>query len=133
MAGQLDTSAGIAAYEDGDSFTDVALFTGERRVHTDPGTVAASQTIAAYAVLAYNASNELVPAVFGAADTTATPVAIAMVAITTDATPAPVPCYWSGCFNPDRLVFDVSYDTEAKKMAAFGAPSTSNIAIKKMR
>jgi len=135
MAGQLDTTrAGIAAFEDGDSFTDVPLFTGERRVYTDSGTFAADQTVAALTVLAYDASSNLVPCVNGAGDSTATPVAIAMVAVdTTDGSTKPAPCYWSGCFNPDRLVWDDSFDTEAKKMAAFGVPSTSNIAVKKMR
>lgn len=131
---QLDTTqAGIAAYENGESFTDVPLFTGERRVHTDTGTIAAGNTIAALTVLAYDASKNLVPAVSGAADSTATPVAIAMVATDASAAAKKIPCYWSGCFNPDRLVWDASYDTEAKKLAAFGAPSTSNIAVKKMR
>ncbi len=132
---QLDTSRlGVAAFEDGDSFTDVPLFTGERRVHTDKGTIALSQTIAHLAVLARDANGDLVPCVSGGAAPTDVPVAIAMVAVTTDGVDKKdIPCYWSGCFNPDRLIWDASFDTEAKKLAAFGEPSTSNIAIKKMR
>lgn len=132
---QLDTTqAGIAAYESGESFTDVPLFTGERRVHTDTGVIAAEQEIAALTPLARDGDDNLVPAVDGGAGALGTVVAIAMVAVTTgvDET-ASIPCYWSGCFNPERLVWDASFDTDAKKMAAVGEPSVSNIALKKMR
>ncbi|MCE8012884.1 head decoration protein [Billgrantia desiderata] len=127
---QLDTTrAGIAAYEDGDSFSDVPLFTGERRVHTDKGIIGAEQDLAALTPLMRNAGGDLVKATAGN-----DVVAISMVAVTTgENETAGIPCYWSGCFNPDRLRWDESFDTEAKKMAAVGEPSVSNIAIKKMR
>lgn len=132
---QLDTTqAGLAAYENGDSFTDVALFTGERRVHTDKGVIAAEQEIAALTPLARDGDGNLAPAVSGGAGALGTVVAISMVAVTTGTgETAEIPCYWSGCFNPDRLAWDDSFDTEAKMMAAVGEPSVSNIAIKKMR
>lgn len=131
---QLDTTqAGIAAYQDGDSFTDVPLFTGERRVHTDTGTIAAEQEIAALTPLGRTAGGDLAPAVSGDANL-GTVVAISMVAVTTGVgETADIPCYWSGCFNPERLAWDVSFDTFAKQQAAVGEPSVSNIAIKKMR
>lgn len=127
---QLDTTrAGIAAYEDGDSFSDIPLFTGERRVHTDKGIIGAEQDLAALTPLMRNATGELVKATAGN-----DVVAISMVAAATGTgETAGIPCYWSGCFNPDRLAWDASFDTEAKKMAAVGEPSVSNIAIKKMR
>lgn len=132
---QLDTTqAGIAAYESGESFTDVPLFTGERRVHTDAGVIAAEQEIAALTPLARDGDGDLVPAVSGGAGALGTVVAIAMVATTTGAgETASIPCYWSGCFNPERLAWDSSFDTDAKMMAAVGEPSVSNIALKKMR
>lgn len=132
---QLDTTAaGIAAYESGDSFTDVPLFTGERRVHTDSGQIALSQDIAALTPLARDAGGDLVPSVSGGAGALGTVVAISMVAVTTDGvTKKSIPCYWSGCFNPERLAWDASFTTDALKQAAVGEPSVSNIAIKKMR
>lgn len=131
---QLTTQAGIATFEDGESMTDFPLFTGERPVHTDTGTVAADQDISALAVLAKNADGDLVPAVSDAGDTTETPVCIAMTAAETGSDETTdIPVYWSGCFNPDRLVWDSSWDTEEKRMSAFGDPSKSNIALKKMR
>lgn len=131
---QLNTTqAGVAAYEDGDSFTDVALFTGERRVHTDTGTIAAEQTIAALTPLGRTAGGDLAPAVSGDANL-GTVVAISMVAVTTGVgETADIPCYWSGCFNPERLAWGASFDTFAKQQAAVGEPSVSNIALKKMR
>lgn len=132
---QLDTTqAGIAAYESGDSFTDVPLFTGERRVHTDKGVIAAEQEVAALTPLARDGDGNLVPSVSGGAGALGTVVAISMVAATTGVgETADIPCYWSGCFNPERLAWDASFDNDAKKMAAVGEPSVSNIAIKKMR
>lgn len=132
---QLDTTlAGLAAYEDGDSFTDEPLFTGERRVHTDTGVIAAEQEIAALTPLARDSDDNLVPCVSGGASPTDEVVAISMVSITTGTgETAEIPCYWSGCFNPDRLEWDDSFDSDEKKRAAVGEPSTSNIAIKKMR
>lgn len=127
---QLDTTrAGIAAYENGDSFTDVPLFTGERRVHTDKGVIGAEQELLALTPLMRNATGELVKATAGE-----TVVAISMAHVVTGVgETAEIPCYWSGCFNPDRLHWDASFDTEAKMMAAVGEPSVSNIAIKQMR
>ena len=38
------------------------------------------------------------------------------------------PCWYSGCFNIDALVWDASFDTDAKKLAAFrGAPTPTTI------
>lgn len=132
---QLDYSkVGIAAYEDGDSFTDIPLFTGDRPVHNDTFTIALSQTIEAYTVLARDTNGDLVPAVYGGTAPTDVPVAIAMVSVTTDGvTKADIPCYTGGTFNPDYLYWDASFDTDAKKLGAFGEASDSEIAIKKMR
>jgi len=39
----------------------------------------------------------------------------------------------TGCLNPDRLVWDASYGTDAKKAKAFeGAPSPTQITIRKI-
>lgn len=40
--------------------------------------------------------------------------------------------WYSGCFNMDALVWDDSFDTDAKKEAAFrGAPTPTNIIVAK--
>lgn len=42
------------------------------------------------------------------------------------------PVFYSGHFNMDALVWDASYDTDAKRKAAFhGAPTPTNILIDK--
>lgn len=132
---QLNTTqAGLAAYETTDSFTDEPLFTGERQQHTDKGIFAADQDLLAHTVLARDGDGNLVPAQHGGEGTLGTPVAISMVAVKTgEAETADAPCYWGGCFNPNRLYWHESYDDLDKKLAAFGEASTSNIAIKAMR
>jgi hypothetical protein len=43
-----------------------------------------------------------------------------------------VPVYYQGCFNMDALVWDASFDTDAKKEAAFrGAPTPTQIIVAK--
>lgn len=128
-----DMHAGLAALVDGDSFIDIPLFTGERQTHTDSGEFAAEQDLPALTVLARNASGLLVPAQHGEAAPLGVPVAISMVDVKTGVGETMrAPCYWSGCFNPERLFWHASYDTDAKKKSAFGEPSVSNIAIKAM-
>ena len=40
--------------------------------------------------------------------------------------------WYSGCFNQDALVWDASFDTDAKKQAAFfGAPTPTTIIVAK--
>ncbi len=42
-----------------------------------------------------------------------------------------VPVFYSGCFNPDALVWDDSFDTEEKKRAAFeGSPTPTQVLIR---
>lgn len=42
-----------------------------------------------------------------------------------------VPVFFAGCFNPDALVWDASYDTMAKKLDAFfGAESPTRITMR---
>lgn len=42
-----------------------------------------------------------------------------------------VPVLWSGCFNPDALVWDASFDTLAKKENAFfGAPTPTTVLLR---
>lgn len=42
-----------------------------------------------------------------------------------------VPVFFSGCFNPDALVWDASFDTMQKKIDAFmGSPSPTEVLIR---
>lgn len=112
-------SAGIPSVADDIiSPADVALVTGSvPLVLTEDYIVAASQTILAKTPLGLDGSGRLVPAVY----TTTPAIGISVVDITTDASTnyKGTPLYRAGCFNPLALVWPASYDTEAKKMAAF--------------
>lgn len=61
--------------------------------------------------------------------------AVAILPATTDGDDTTaIPVYRSGHFNVDALVWDASFDTLAKKLAAFeGAPSPTNILVGKVR
>jgi len=90
--------------------------------------VAANQTLAAFTVVGFNANDEIVPAVLGTVEA----IGVLAVDISTPATGAlkGAPVYRLGHFNHKRLVWDDSYDTEAKKLMAFeGAPTPTQIKI----
>lgn len=100
--------------------------------HPDPLTqdylVAASQTLAAFQVVGFDANKRLIPAVLG----TTAAIGVMAQAVTspagTDYVGAKV--FRGGHFNHLRLVWDATYDTEAKKIMAFeGAPTPTNIKI----
>lgn len=92
--------------------------------------VAAEQTITDYMVVGLDVSGNLVPAVHG----TTQAIGIAVRAITTDdsVTLKGIGVWRAGCFNPDALNWPASYDTDAKKLAAFeGAPSPTQIVLRR--
>lgn len=91
--------------------------------------VAASQNIPAYTPVMKDANGRIVPAASGTAA-----IGITITAIVTDAstTYKGAPIVRAACLNPDRLNWPASYDTDAKKFAAFeGAPSPTNIIIRR--
>lgn len=110
-----------------------ALITGnEPAVLTEDILIAANQTLAALTVVGFNAATPpaLVPAVL----TTTPPIGILVCDIVSgaSATLKAAPIYRGGCFNPDRLVWPASINTDALKFAAFrGAPSPTNIVIRR--
>lgn len=122
---------GLAAFEQLDSHFAKILLTGSDP-KLEPGfpmEINVGQALRQFEVVGLNGSGKLVPAVLG------TVVAIGVV---TQAVAAPtgagvtVPVFFAGCFNPDALVWDASYDTDAKKATAFrGAPSPTRILIRK--
>lgn len=83
--------------------------------------VAASQTLAALTVVGKDANGRLVKATWNATPANAiNPIGVLAEAITTDAsTSYKGALVWkTGHFNFDRLVWDTSFDTDAKKLAA---------------
>lgn len=91
-------------------------------------TVATGQDLEALTVVGLNGGGEVIPAEHGV--TAAIGVLVYPMDSTGGAEDAQV--YRTGNFNPDRLIWDVSYDTDAKKAAAFeGAPSPTLIFVTK--
>lgn len=86
--------------------------------------------VAQYTVLGrITASGKLQACVLTAMDGSEVPVgilahAVGSAAANADAT---APVYFSGNFNMDALVWDASFDTEAKKLAAFDSNKTITI------
>lgn len=103
--------------------------------HPDPLTidypVAASQTLAAFTVVGFDSSKRLVPAVLGGGSPIQA-IGVLAHAITTDGSTnyKGAKVFRGGHFNHKRLVWDASYDSEAKKVMAFeGAPTPTQIRV----
>lgn len=92
---------------------------------------------AQFTVLGLNAAGELVPAVTGSAQAAddIKPVGVLAHAVSRGASPAAAvngQVFYSGCFNQDALVWGASFNTDAKKQAAFrGSPTPTNIIVAK--
>jgi hypothetical protein len=116
---------------------DVYLITGnEPAIMTKDEIVAFSQTIAALTVVGKNPAGEIVPAVLDTVTpaNSIKPIGVAIIGATTGGTgdKKGLPVYRAGCFNPDALVWPASFDTEAKKQAAFeGSPAPTNIILRR--
>lgn len=110
-----------------------ALITGsEPELMVEDIAVAANQTMLALTVVGFNGATPpaLVPAVL----TTTPPIGVLVVDVTSGAsgTLKGVPVYRAGCFNPDRLIWPATINTDALKFAAFrGAPTPTNIIIRR--
>lgn len=116
---------------------DVYLITGnEPAVMTKDEIVAINQDFEALTVVGKNAAGEIVEAVLDTVTpaNSIKPIGISVIAVMTGGTGAKkgAPIYRAGCFNPDALVWPASFDTEAKKQAAFeGSPSPTNIILRR--
>ena len=112
--------------------TNLALITGnEPAVLTVDHPVAAGVTFAALTVVGLDASGNVVKAVKG----TVNAVGIAVAPLATAGTAGALkgaPIYRAGCFNPDALIWDASYATDADKFAAFNlAPQPTQIVVRR--
>lgn len=127
-------TAGIPS-QGGDTIvvTPEGLVTGsEPGLRSEDMTVAASQTIAARTPLGVDGSGNIIPAVLGT--TQAIGFCLIDIATTSSSTLTGYPITRSGCFNPAMLNWPVSYDTMAKKLAAFrGAPTPTNIIMRPVK
>lgn len=131
-----DTSAtpGLVA-QGSDTITavDIALITGNEPAYMEEDmTVALSQTLAAYTVVGLDGSGDIIPAVLG----TTAAIGITLFAVTTPGSGAKkaVPILRAACVNPDKLVWDATYNTVEKKLEAFrGAPSPTDIIVRPIK
>lgn len=90
--------------------------------------VLADQTLAALTVVGFDGADKLVPA----NNTTVAAIGILVYAVDTTGADAVAHVYRMGCFNPELLVWDAAYSTDALKKVAFeGAPSPSAIIVRK--
>jgi hypothetical protein len=127
--------AGLAAFEDLDTYFQKFLLSGDMpRLASFPMTVKANETLAQFTVVGLDAGGKLVKAVF---DDEEDGSPIKAVGVLTQAVvgnaggTTTVPVFFSGCFNPAALVWDASFDTDAKKLAAFnGSPSPTQITLR---
>lgn len=118
--------------------THPSLITGhEPAILTQDHVVAFSQSFPALQVVGFNAAGELVKATWDATPANAVkPIGVAIIGAVTGASGAKkgIPVYRGGCFNPDQLVWDASFDSDAKKFAAFeGSPTPTNIIVRRPR
>jgi hypothetical protein len=121
---------GLAAFQQLDSYLQGFLLSGSDP-KLEPGfpmEIAVGQALQQFQVLGLS-GGKLVPAVLGTT---------AAMCVCTQAVAAPtgagvkVPIWFAGCFNPDALVWDATYNTDDKKANAFmGAPSPTRILIRK--
>ena len=128
-----DLTAGVAS-QSSDTINPAAeaLVTGDApAMFTEPLPVAADQVFAARELVGLDGSDHLIPAVLGTTEA----IGFVMYAIDTTGEAAgavEVEVVRGGVFNPDLLVWDATYNTDAKKRAAFrDAPTPTCILIRK--
>lgn len=110
------------------------LFTGDApAVFTTEHTVANGENLAALSVVGFDSNGELVMAVQEDEASPIKPIGVLVYAVDATGGAAKGHVYRSGCLNPDLLVWDASYDTDAEKAAAFeGSPSPTQIITRKI-
>lgn len=134
-----DLTAGVAG-QSSDIINPSAdpLVTGDSpQLYTEPLPVAADMTLAAREVVGFDANDNIIPAVLDEGTPANDVQAIGFVMYAIDTTgeadgAVEVEVVRGGVFNPDLLVWEAGFDTDAKRRAAFrGAPSPTAIIIRK--
>jgi hypothetical protein len=120
---------GAAVFEQGDDYVSVELFSGSTPVPvTENFPVGSGVVIPAFSVVGLTSGNVVM------AENDGDPQAIGITVsdVLNVGAVQSVAVFRAGCFNPDALNWHASYDTDAKKAAAFrGAPTPTNILIRK--
>lgn len=128
---------GVASFEVLDTYLQNNLLAGNhpelKPAFSYP--MANSTTFAQFSVVGLNAAGNIALAVMGSVDPDddIKPIGVLPHAVALGATGTMnAPVWYSGCFDMDALVWDDSYDTEAKKLAAFqGSPTPTTILVAK--
>ena len=119
---------GVAAFELTDDYVQNVLLRGSHPALSPAISGEAGADIARFQPVGFNGAGELVPATWHA-----TPAnAVKAIGVATAAVADGGRClYWyAGHFNLDMLDFDSSFDTDAKKLAAFaGSPTPTDIRV----
>jgi hypothetical protein len=122
-------NAGMAAYEAGDTYKTVELFSGDTPLPvSEDFPVASGVAIAAFSVVGLSGGNLVL------ANTTGpiVPIGVTTAPVLNTGSAQRVAIYRAGCFNPAALTWHADYATDADKAAAFrGAPAPTNILIRK--
>lgn len=126
--------AGLAAFEALDEYSAGILLSGSWPVLSPgyPLPVTADLELEQFTVVGLTAG-KLVKATWNATPANAVkPIGVLTQAVVgnSDGTTT-VPVFFSGCFNPDALVWDATFDTMQKKIDAFfGSPSPTEVLIR---
>lgn len=121
---------GRAAFEELDTYTQSFLLAGNHPELAPALSYPADEAIplAQFSVVGLNGSGDLAMAT---QDGTVQAIGVLAQAWAGSAA-STAPVWYSGAFNIDALVWDSSYDTDAKKLAAFaGAPTPTQIVCAK--
>lgn len=122
-------SAGLAAFEQGDDYISVELFSGSTPLPvTEDFPVASGIAIPAFSVVGLSAGNLVL------ANTTGpiVPIGVTTAEVKNVGTAQSVAIFRAGCFNPEALNWHADYSTDALKAAAFrGSPSPTQVLIRK--
>lgn len=103
-----------------ETFTPEQLFAGSADVVTQAVTIVSGQNLAQYTVVGRIATGGKVKiAAIGAVDGSATPIGILVNAVDASGGDKAGTIYIGGDFNRAALVWDSTFDTDAKKAAAF--------------
>lgn len=117
-----NVNAGIAMTSS-EEFESIELFSGDFPKQTTTETVAtatvASAALPAYSVVGRNGAGNLVMATDAGVTDPIAPIGITAAPVPTGLTNPKVPVHRAGCFNPDALNWDATFNTDAKKAVAF--------------
>lgn len=128
-----DSNVGQAAFEQMDEWHSSFFLSGSEPVHALSGQAAQGIAFPFLTVVGYNAQGKIAPATYNANPALAIkPVGIINTPLpTTTNSTTPAIFWYTGSFAPEALVWDVSFDTMAKKEVAFvGSPTPTQIVMR---